>query len=169
VLYGSKVNTFLSMSRTLYIHATIITVNESNHIVVDGAILVDRKRITAIGKTKELLKSEVGKTATIIDLSGKIIIPGLVNAHAHLAQSLLRGFAEEVPLHSWLCDSIWPLEASYEADDGVIAARLTMAEMLKSGTTCFLEALLPAQSDVDRVCQTVGSMGIRACVVRLRD
>lgn len=153
------------MASALYTHATIITVNSSNHIKVDGAILVEGSRITSIGKTAELLKSEVAKEATIIDLSGKIVIPGLINAHAHLAQSLLRGFAEEVPLHSWLCDSIWPLEASYEADDGIIAAHLTMAEMLKSGTTCFLEALLPAQSDVDRVCQAVGDMGIRACVV----
>jgi len=155
------------MRFSLYIHATVITVNAQNHIIVDGALRVDGNRIIDIGKTSELLATVSNNDTTIIDLTGKIVIPGLVNAHAHLAQSLLGGLAEEVPLHSWLCDSIWPMEASYQDDDGVIASKLTMAEMLKSGTTCFLEALLPAQSDVDKVCQAVGDMGIRACLGKL--
>jgi hypothetical protein len=93
------------------------------------------------------------------------VIPGLINTHAHLAQSLLRGLAEDLDLHSWLCDAIWPLEACYEGEDGYVAARLTIAEMLKTGTTCFLEAMLTHRAGIENVVRAVGEMGIRACLV----
>lgn len=101
-----------------------------------------------------------------ICLHGRIIIPGLVNTHSHLAQSLLRGLAEDLPLKSWLCDAIWKLEANYEGDDGYIAAKLTIAEMLKSGTTCFLESMLTHRSGFENVVRAVGESGIRGCLVR---
>lgn len=106
------------------------------------------------------------ENTTRVDLSGRIVIPGLVNTHSHLAQSLLRGLAEDLPLKSWLCDAIWKLEASYDADDGYIAAKLTIAEMLKSGTTCFLESMLTHRSGFENVVRAVGETGIRACLVR---
>ncbi|ETS80954.1 hypothetical protein PFICI_08483 [Pestalotiopsis fici W106-1] len=106
-----------------------------------------------------------------MSLPGRIIIPGLINTHAHLAQSLLRGLAEDLPLHSWLCDRIWPLEAAYggqgDTADGYIAARTTIAEMLLSGTTCFLEAMLTHGSGIDNVVRAVSEMGIRACLGKL--
>lgn len=155
------------MSITLFVHAAaIITVDCHARVILDGAVLVSGSKIKDIGKSKDLLLRHGPSVTAINDISGKIVIPGLINAHAHLAQSLLRGLAEDLPLHSWLCDAIWPLEASYQGDDSVIAGKLTMAEMLKSGTTSFLEALLPAQTDVAAVCEAVGQMGIRCCLVR---
>lgn len=154
----------------LFIHATIITVNSSREIILDGALLVEGGRISRIGKTADLIgQNETSKQsqhgAKIIDCANKIIMPGLINTHAHLAQSLLRGLAEDLPLHSWLCDAIWPLEANYAEEDGYVAAMLTIAEMLRTGTTCFLEAMLTHRSGFENVAKAVEETGIRACLV----
>lgn len=153
----------------LFTHATIITVNKSRDVILDGALLVCNGRIAALGKTSDL-SGDIGtyvNTAEVkvMDCTDKIIIPGLINTHAHLAQSLLRGLAEDLPLHSWLCDAIWPLEANYAEDDGYVASLLTIAEMLKTGTTCFLEAMLTHRSGMDNVVRAVEETGIRACLV----
>lgn len=151
---------------TLFINATIVTVDDQKTIWLDGAVLVDGDRIGAIGKTATLLSHpSLHVDCKIVDCQGKIIIPGLINTHAHLGQSILRGLAEDVPLHSWLCDAIWPLEANYEDDDGYIASRMTIAEMLKSGTTCFLEALLTHTTGFENAARAVDEMGIRGCLV----
>lgn len=151
----------------LFTNATIITVDRERTIWLDGAILVNGNRIGAIGKTASLLEGPlVHAESKIVDCQGKIIIPGLINTHAHLGQSILRGLAEDVPLHTWLCDSIWPLEANYEGDDGYVASRVTIAEMLKSGTTCFLEALLTHRSGFENAARAVEDMGVRGCLVR---
>ena len=150
---------------TLYTNATIITVDPQRTIWLKAALLVEGNRLAAIDKTSILLRSPLLRPNTrIVDCTGKIIIPGLINTHAHLAQSLLRGLAEDVPLHSWLCERIWPLEADYDQDDGYVAASLTIAEMLRSGTTCFLEAMLTYRSGFENVVRAVDEMGIRGCL-----
>jgi cytosine/adenosine deaminase-related metal-dependent hydrolase len=150
---------------TLYIHGTIITVNRNREILLDGALHITGDRIVSVGKTSSLLDSpNIPPNTKIIDLRSKIVIPGLINAHAHLMQSLMRGLGEDMDLHRWACDMVWPLEASYLPGDGYIAAKLTMAEMLKSGTTCFLEPMLPSQAVLADIVQAVGEVGIRGCL-----
>jgi cytosine/adenosine deaminase-related metal-dependent hydrolase len=158
----------------LFTHATIITVNRDRHVILDGAMLTRDGRISAIGKTADLISKYVDEGISmspsgirVIDCTNQIMIPGLINTHAHLAQSLLRGLAEDLNLHSWLCDAIWPLEANYAESDGYVAALLTIAEMLKTGTTCFLEAMLTHRSGVDNVVRAIKETGIRACLVRI--
>jgi cytosine/adenosine deaminase-related metal-dependent hydrolase len=155
-----------SVRTKLFIHATIITVNQNREIFLDGALLVRSNRIVAIGKT-DVLISEVDDVTEVINCANKIIIPGLINTHAHLAQSLLRGLAEDLSLHNWLCDAIWPLEANYAEEDGYTASMLTIAEMLKTGTTCFLEAMMTHRSGLENVVRAVEQTGIRACLVRM--
>ena len=154
-----------SETSTLYTHATILTINPTRDVILDGAILVTGSRIAAIDKTSSFPPSFLPPNTRTISLRGRILLPGLINTHSHLAQSLLRGLAEDLPLHSWLCDAIWPLEASYDKDDGYVAAKLTIAEMLKSGTTCFLESMLTHRSGFENVVRAVGESGIRACLV----
>lgn len=149
---------------TLYTNATILTINPNREVILDGYLLITDNLIAAIGPTSSLNISSLPPDTRTISLEGRIVLPGLINTHAHLAQSLLRGLAEDLPLHSWLCDAIWPLEACYDADDGYIAARLTIAEMLKSGTTCFLESMLTHRSGFENVVKAVGESGIRACL-----
>ncbi|KAJ5222242.1 uncharacterized protein N7469_008482 [Penicillium citrinum] len=150
---------------TIFSNATIITVNQRREIIRKGYLRVDDDRITAVGKGQ--YTSEAPIHTRNIDCHGKIIIPGLINTHAHLVQSLLRGLAEDLPLHEWLCDAIWPLEAVFADDDGYHATRLTVAEMLKTGTTCFLDPMLTYRAGFDQVCAAVGEMGIRGCLGKL--
>ncbi|CAI7614338.1 hypothetical protein N7533_013355 [Penicillium manginii] len=150
---------------TLFYNATIITVNQRREIIQQGYIRVDIDRITEIGQGKYPI--ELPTQTQQIDCQGKIIIPGLINSHAHLVQSLLRGLAEDLPLHNWLCDAIWPLEAVFADDDGYHATRLTTAEMLKTGTTCFLDPMLTYRAGFDQVCTAVSEMGIRGCLGKL--
>ncbi|KAI0007712.1 hypothetical protein F4779DRAFT_492087 [Xylariaceae sp. FL0662B] len=154
-----------SIEATLFKDVTIITVDAYRRVILNGYILVQDSLIVHVSSQAP---EQIPENTRILSLPGRIIIPGLINAHAHLAQSLLRGLAEDLPLHSWLCDRIWPLEAAYagegESSDGYIAARLTIAEMLLSGTTCFLEAMLTDGSGIDNVARAVREMGIRACL-----
>lgn len=151
----------------LFSHATILIVNKEREVIHDGYILVEGNRINQIGKCP--YREDLPTATREIDCRNKIIIPGLINTHAHLVQSLLRGLAEDLPLHNWLCDAIWPLEAAFDGQDGAHAARLTVAEMLKTGTTCFLDPMLTYRAGFDQVCDVLGEMGIRGCLVGLRD
>jgi cytosine/adenosine deaminase-related metal-dependent hydrolase len=73
----------------LYTHATIITVNSSREIILDGAILVQDNLIAAVDKTDVLTK--LHPSEMVVNLEGRIIIPGLISTHMHTAQTLLRG------------------------------------------------------------------------------
>lgn len=128
----------------LYTHATIITVDRSRRIIEDGAIRVENDSIADIGKTSQLKARYAGEDE--YDLSGRIVIPGLISTHMHTAQTLLRGTADDLELVSWLCERIWVLQGNFTGEDGYAAARLSIGEMLKSGTTCFLESMVSFQS-----------------------
>jgi cytosine/adenosine deaminase-related metal-dependent hydrolase len=74
----------------LYAHATLITVNPTRDIILDGALLVCNTTIADIGKSADLLGKYAG-TEEVVDLEGRIIFPGLISTHMHTAQTLLRG------------------------------------------------------------------------------
>ena len=124
----------------LYIHATIITLDETRRIIEDGAICVDKDTIADIGKTDVLLETYPNERQ--YNLSGCVVIPGLVSTHVHTVQSLLRGTADDREKESWLSQRIRPLQRAMTKEDAQISAKLAIAEMLKSGTTCFLECLV---------------------------
>lgn len=124
----------------LYINATIITVDTSRRIILDGALRVVGNTIADIGKTAAL--KEIYADDEVVDLTGRIILPGLISTHMHTAQTLLRGAADDLELVSWLCERIWVLQGNFTEADGYAAARLSIGEMLKSGTTCFLESMV---------------------------
>lgn len=75
----------------LYINATIVTVNSSRDVILDGAILVKDDKIADIGKAESLIAKHPDERT--VDLSGRIIIPGLISTHMHTAQTLLRGWS----------------------------------------------------------------------------
>ncbi|KAI9825603.1 MAG: hypothetical protein M1819_000499 [Sarea resinae] len=149
----------------LYTHATIITVDKSRRIIDDGAIQVEYNRITDIGKT-ETLKGKYPDEEEC-DLTGRIIVPGLVSTHIHTAQTLIRGAADDLELVSWLCERIWVLQGNFTPEDGYAAARLSIGEMLKSGTTCFLESMFADRYGFDGLCRAVEESGIRGCLGKI--
>jgi 5-methylthioadenosine/S-adenosylhomocysteine deaminase len=93
-----------------------------------------------------------------LDAAGGLVIPGLVNAHTHVAMTLFRGGADDKPLDAWLREDIWPVEAEIEAADVAAGARLGVAEMIRSGTTAFgdMYFFMPEVADV------IAEAGIRA-------
>ena len=93
-----------------------------------------------------------------LDADGDLVIPGLVNAHTHVAMTLFRGYADDKPLDAWLQEDIWPVEAELRAEDVAAGTRLGIAEMIRSGTTAFADMyfFMPEVADV------VAETGVRA-------
>jgi cytosine/adenosine deaminase-related metal-dependent hydrolase len=67
------------------------------------------------------------------------VMPGLVNTHVHLAQGLLRACADYLPLIEWLKNRVWPLQGNYTKQEALASAKLVVLEVIKTGTTSFLE------------------------------
>ncbi|HZH93443.1 MAG TPA: amidohydrolase family protein, partial [Tissierellaceae bacterium] len=83
----------------------IVTIDQENRIIENSNIYIEDGIITHIGD--EVLGIEVKDT---IDGRNKAALPGLVNAHTHMGMSLLRNYADDLPLHQWLTEKIWPVE-----------------------------------------------------------
>lgn len=94
----------------------------------------------------------------IIDATGKILLPGLINTHTHLSMTLFRGLADDLSLDSWLNDHIWPMEANLNGDYCHIGALLGAIELIKSGTTTFSDMYFYMED----VARAVDMAGIRA-------
>jgi 5-methylthioadenosine/S-adenosylhomocysteine deaminase len=99
------------------------------------ALMVDGGKIVALLPAAEATRSYAPRER--VDLPHHVLLPGLVNAHTHSAMTLLRGIADDVPLHAWLTEHIWPREARFVSPDFVHDGTLVAAaEMLKGGVTC---------------------------------
>lgn len=124
---------------------------------------IEGNRITMIDATGERTAEFVKRNAdnlTEIDAQGQILMPGLINLHTHAAMTLMRSYADDIPLMTWLNDHIWPLEAKLTTDDITLGARLGIAEMLEGGTTTFADMYW----DEAAVARQAIEMGIRTVV-----
>ena len=123
---------------------TVVTVDPL-HTVGVRDILVDADgRISAV---EEPGQSPAARLTTI-DATGLVVVPGLVQAHLHLCQTLFRGLAEALPLLAWLRERIWPLEAAHDPASLRASARLSIAELLLGGTTSILDMGTVHHTDV---------------------
>lgn len=112
---------------------TIITM-ENGRIIRDGAVVIEDESIIDVGKASELLE-KYPRGYERINARGKVVIPGLINTHQHAAMSLLRGYADDLPLQEWLEKWIWPVEGHMTANDIYVGALLTAVESALGGTT----------------------------------
>jgi len=121
----------------------------------DVLVNAERGTIDAIVDPDESVASDSDEQ---LDASDALVIPGLVNAHTHVAMTLFRGGADDKPLDAWLQEDIWPVEAELEADDVRAGTALGVAEMIRSGATAFADMyfFMPAVADV------VAEAGVRA-------
>src|SRR3954465_9573808 len=110
---------------------TIITMNDRFDIV-DGDLSIADGRIVAIGRAITAPHDRV------IDARGGYVLPGFIQTHIHLCQTLFRGTADDLPLMQWLRTRIWPLEAAHTPATLAASARLAAAELLSTGTTTVL-------------------------------
>ncbi|MCI6285209.1 amidohydrolase [Selenomonas sp.] len=121
-------------------------------------IAVEGTKIVAIGTAPETFAPE-----RTIDANDMLAIPGLVNAHTHASMTLLRSYADDMELMTWLNDHIWPVEAKMVSDDIYWGAALAAVEMLKSGTTTFADMYGPF---MERVADVVAESGMRGVLSR---
>jgi 5-methylthioadenosine/S-adenosylhomocysteine deaminase len=114
----------------------IIPIEPANTVLHDHSLAIDGGRIVAILPTSEARQQFVADNYH--QLTDHVLMPGLINLHTHAAMTLLRGYADDLPLMEWLKGHIWPAEARHVSTEFVRdGARLACAEMLKGGTTCF--------------------------------
>ncbi|WP_336343066.1 amidohydrolase [Halalkalicoccus ordinarius] len=118
-------------------------------------VLVEREEgeILAVGDPDEL---PVGDER--LDAGGGLVIPGLVNAHGHAAMTLLRGYADDKPLETWLREDVWPVEGALTPEDVRAGVELGVLEMIRSGTTAFADMYF----HVPEVAAVVEESGTRA-------
>jgi 5-methylthioadenosine/S-adenosylhomocysteine deaminase len=113
-------------------NATVVTMSPKGTIH-DATVIIENGHIIDLDKQAKL-KHKYPRYEKI-DASGKVVIPGLVNTHQHMAMSLLRGYADDVPLQEWLENWIWPLEKHMTGQDIYVGALLTAVEAVMGGTT----------------------------------
>ncbi len=122
----------------LLIHGIVVTMDADAVIHPDGAIAIRDGAIVAVGPTAELQARY--DAASVRDCGGCAVIPGLINGHAHVPMSLLRGLVADQQLDVWLFGYMFPVESRYVTPEFVYAGtRLSCAEMIRSGTTTFVD------------------------------
>ena len=117
-------------------------------------IAVQGNRIMAVQPTSQIAPHEA---VQVIEGAGMAALPGLINAHAHMAMVLLRGVAEDVPVEEWFNDYIWAMEVNLTPDDVYWGALLAAAEMIESGVTTVADHYF----HMDRIAQAIEVSGLR--------
>ncbi len=137
-------------------------IKNASVLLPDGSIKVadiaiENDRIAVVGSLPEGWLAD-----SSIDATGKMAVPGFVNAHTHASMTLLRSYADDMQLMDWLQNKIWPIEAEMKKEDIYWGAMLAVAEMIKSGTTTFADMY----GDMEKVAEAVAESGIRAVLSR---
>ncbi|MFW5984561.1 MAG: amidohydrolase [Halobacteria archaeon] len=130
---------------------------EDGHVYADGTVVradigVRDGRIAEVG--------DIEDADRVLDASDCLVLPGMVNAHTHASMSLLRGYADDLPLQTWLEDHIWPIEAHLTAEDIRTGAELAAVEMIRGGTTAFADMYF----EMGEVADAVEDSGLRAAL-----
>lgn len=142
------------MSSVLIENGTLVTMNPANRII-RGDLLIAHGRIAEIGGADR-------SADVVIDASGCAVIPGFVQTHIHLCQTLFRGAADDLALIDWLKKRVWPMEAAHTAASIAASARLGIAELIKGGTTSALT--METVNHTSQVFEVVEETGFRATV-----
>lgn len=141
---------------TLILPRWLVPVEPAGIILEHYGLAIQGDRIALIAPRERALRHSYDQ---ILELPDSLLIPGLVNAHGHAAMSLFRGMADDLPLHSWLQNHIWPAEARWVDEDFVRdGTDLAIAEQLLGGITCYSDMYFYPQV----ACQQVHHSGIRA-------
>src|SRR5438132_1983859 len=144
------------MSESLLIKNGIIVTMDADSSVVRGDLLIRDGRVAEVGKT---IKSSADE---IIDARGCAVLPGFVQTHIHLCQTLFRGAADDLALIDWLKKRVWPMEAAHTRESIRASAQLGVAKLIKGGTTCALT--METVRHTEEVLRVVEESGFRATV-----
>lgn len=135
----------------------IIPLDDKDNIIKNANIYIKGKEIFHIGNLRDDIQ-----VSRIIDGKNKLAMPGLINAHTHIGMSLLRNYADDLPLHDWLTKAIWPVEDKLLGQDIYWGSLLSMVEMIQSGTTAFCDMYF----FTDEVAKATVESGMRGVLTR---
>lgn len=138
-------------------NGTFVVLHEDKQ-VINGYMLIEGDTISYIGEERP----EGVEGAETFDGKGLLFVPGLVNTHGHAAMSLLRGYGDDLALQVWLQEKMWPMEAKFTGEDVYWGTALSVLEMLKGGTTTFLDMY----DQMHQVGKVVEESGIRGVLTR---
>jgi len=117
---------------------TVVTMDGARHVIENGAIAIKAGRIEAIGRANEIDQRYAARE--VINATGKVVVPGLINGHTHVPMTLFRGLADDLDLQEWLTKYIFPAEAKNVTEEFVrVGTRLGLAEMIRGGTTTYCD------------------------------
>ncbi|HBV88363.1 MAG TPA: N-ethylammeline chlorohydrolase [Desulfosporosinus sp.] len=139
--------------RILFKNATIVTMNAEREIIM-GDLLVDGSQIVAVGGVIEQPADQV------IELNGDLLIPGLIQTHIHLCQTLFRGQADDLELLDWLRQRVWPLEGGHDPESLYDSALLGIGELFLGGTTTIVD--METVHHTEHAFEAILSTGLRA-------
>lgn len=138
----------------------VLTMDGKGDIIRNGEIAVEGSRIFHVGPAGST--PEGFSPDRVLDYPRMVAMPGLVNCHTHAAMTLLRGYADDMPLMQWLKEKIWPLEEHLTPGDIYRGTLLSCAEMIRGGTTTFADMYF----EMDQVARAVDESGMRAVLSR---
>src|SRR4051812_1162298 len=144
------------MTKSILIKSGTIVTMDENESIVRGDVLIRDGRVAEIGKR---INAEADET---IDAHDCAVLPGFVQTHLHLCQTLFRGAADDLSLIDWLQKRVWPMEAAHTAESIRASAQLGVAELIKGGTTCALT--METVRHTEEVLRVVEKTGFRATV-----
>jgi 5-methylthioadenosine/S-adenosylhomocysteine deaminase len=137
---------------------TVVTQNSSRQIVSPGAVVIDGDEIVAVNRPDAIAAAY--RSTNVIDASGQVVLPGLVNTHTHAAMVMYRGLADDLALMEWLQKYIFPAEAKTVSPELVrIGTRLATLEMIESGTTAFAD-MYYFEEEVAKATKEAGIRGV---------
>lgn len=145
------------MEQTVLIKGGAVVTMDAAGRVLDGDVLVRGRSIEAVGFDLSAARADL-----VIDARGCVVLPGFIQTHVHLCQTLFRGAADDLALLDWLKRRVWPLEAAHDADSLRASARLGVAELIRGGTTCALT--METVNHTEEVFRVVEESGFRATV-----
>lgn len=137
-----------------FINATILTLNNKNEIISNGEVVIDGNVIIYVGKHSKLIADN------IIDLKGKILMPGFINTHCHNAMSLFRGIGEGANFGDWWYNYIRPIEIKITGEDVYTGTKLSIYEMIKAGITTTVDLYMFPEY----VAKAINECGIRGYI-----
>ena len=137
-------------------NATVVTMNRSREVLRDAEIVIQGNRLAKVGPTSRGPKRGVRR---VIDVKGRVVMPGLIHGHLHACQTLCRNHADGLELLEWLRERIWPFEAAHTAESMRASADLTFYELIRSGATAALD--MGSVNHYDSVFESAKASGIR--------
>ena len=149
----------------LLTNGSVVTVDDERRVLEPGAVAVSGDRIAAVGAPEDFDRRQAER---VVDCTGKAVVPGFVDAHTHMFQSLGRGLGDGMPLYPWLSRFMWPYAQEITAREAWAGIRLTALEAARAGTTAVLDDHY-APTDFEAVvgaARTIEEVGLRGVTAR---